>query len=176
MIRDYITSKQLVALEKNNHSIGIYPRKHIVCVDGFKYYKINACTLLRYKYYKKHGFLVIVDEIQTGIGRTGKFFNYEYLNFIPDALATAKGLGGGLPLGSFLVSEKLADIFDVGEHGTTFGGNPLACATGLATVKVVSEKSFLNDVAEKGHYFKDQLQQLKDKHSSVIKDVRGRGA
>lgn len=124
---------------------------------------------------KEYGFLVIADEIQTGIGRTGKFFNYEHLKLVPDAIATAKGLGGGLPLGSFLVSEKLADIFDVGEHGTTFGGNPLACATGLATVKVVSEPSFLNDVTEKGEYFKTLLLQLKEKHSTIIKDVRGRG-
>lgn len=131
----------------------------------------NTIAALREKY----GFLVIADEIQTGVGRTGKFYNYEYLDLVPDAIASAKALGGGLPLGSFLVSEKLADIFDVGEHGTTFGGNPLACATGLETVNIVSEKSFLDKVTETGSHFKTDLMRLKDKYPAIVKDVRGRG-
>lgn len=124
---------------------------------------------------KKYGFLVIADEIQTGISRTGKFYYHEFLNLIPDAIATAKGLGGGLPLGAFLVSEKLTEIFNIGEHGTTFGGNPLACATGLATVSVVSKPSFLKQVTDVGAYFKNKLQVLADKYPSIISEIRGRG-
>jgi len=123
----------------------------------------------------KYNYLVVCDEIQTGIGRTGKFYNFEYFDFMPDAIATAKGLGGGLPLAAFLVSDKLADVFDVGEHGTTYGGNPLACATGLATVNVVSEASFLNQIVESGQYFKNALNELAQKYSNLIKDVRGKG-
>jgi len=123
----------------------------------------------------KYNYLIVCDEIQTGVGRTGRFYNYEYFDFKPDAIATAKGLGGGLPLAAFLVSEKLADVFNIGEHGTTYGGNPLACATGLATVNVVSEPSFLKDVAENGRYFKDELIKLAKQYSKLIRDVRGKG-
>jgi len=123
----------------------------------------------------KHNFLVICDEIQTGVGRTGKFYNFEYFDFEPDVIATAKGLGGGLPLAAFLVSEKLADVFDIGEHGTTYGGNPLACATGLATVESVSESAFLAGVIEKGNYFKSKLEELAFKYQGLIKEVRGKG-
>jgi len=124
---------------------------------------------------ERYNYLVICDEIQTGVGRTGKFYSYEYFDFQPDAIATAKGLGGGLPLAAFLVSEKLADVFNIGEHGTTYGGNPLACATGLATVNVVSEPSFLKDVAEKGRYFKDKLDKLAGTYPTLVSEVRGRG-
>ncbi len=124
---------------------------------------------------KKYNFLIIADEIQTGVGRTGLFYNFERYNFIPDAIATAKGLGGGLPLGAFLVSEKLAHVLDIGEHGTTYGGNPLACASGLATVQFVSDKKFLNDIATKGLYFKNALEGLKQKYPGIIKEVRGKG-
>lgn len=123
----------------------------------------------------KYDFLVIDDEIQTGVGRTGKFYHCEYFKYKPDAIATAKGLGGGLPLAAFLVSEKLSDVFDVGEHGTTYGGNPLACATGLAAVNVVSKTEFLDHVIETGTYFKGKLNLLADKYSDLIKDVRGKG-
>ena len=123
----------------------------------------------------KHNFLVVCDEIQTGVGRSGKFYNFEYYDFVPDAIATAKGLGGGLPLAAFLVSEKLAEVFDVGEHGTTYGGNPLACATGLATVESVSESAFLEDIIEKGNYFKNKLEGLASKYPGLIKEVRGKG-
>jgi acetylornithine/N-succinyldiaminopimelate aminotransferase len=123
----------------------------------------------------KYDYLVICDEIQTGVGRSGRFYNFEYFDFEPDAIATAKGLGGGLPLAAFLVSEKLADVFNVGEHGTTYGGNPLACATGLATVNIVSAHPFLKDVAEKGRYFKDELSKLAKAYPKLIHDVRGKG-
>jgi acetylornithine/N-succinyldiaminopimelate aminotransferase len=124
---------------------------------------------------KKYSFLIIADEIQTGVGRTGVFYNFERYNFVPDAIATAKGLGGGLPLGAFLVSEKLATVLDLGEHGTTYGGNPLACASGLAAVRFISDKIFLNAVVVKGAYFKNALENLKQKYSKIINDVRGQG-
>lgn len=124
---------------------------------------------------KKYDYLVITDEIQTGIGRTGKFYNFQHYDFIPDAIATAKGLGGGLPLGAFLVAEHLNSVFDYGEHGTTYGGNPLACATGLATVEIVSQEDFLNNVIETGDYFRDKLSGLAKLYPGVIKEVRGRG-
>lgn len=124
---------------------------------------------------EKYHYLIVCDEIQTGVGRTGKFYNFEDFNFQPDAMATAKGLGGGLPLAAFLVSEKLSDVFNVGEHGTTYGGNPLACATGLATVNVVSEPSFLKDVTAKGLYFKDELNKLAKSFPNLVRDVRGKG-
>lgn len=124
---------------------------------------------------EKYNFLLIADEIQTGVGRTGVFYNYENYDFVPDAIATAKGIGGGLPLGAFLVSEKLANIFNVGEHGTTFGGNPLACATGLATVTFVSDKHFLHKVTANGKYFKSKLEKLRLKYPNLITEIRGRG-
>ncbi|KAA3617450.1 MAG: acetylornithine/succinylornithine family transaminase [Calditrichaeota bacterium] len=124
---------------------------------------------------EKYDFLVVADEIQTGVGRTGAFYNFEHYDFIPDAIATAKGLGGGLPLGAFLVSEKIKDLFKIGEHGTTYGGNPLACATGLATVNYVSTDTFLKSIIEKGTYFKAKLESLAKKYPSIIKEVRGRG-
>jgi len=124
---------------------------------------------------EKHNYLIIADEIQTGIGRTGVFYNYEHYDFIPDAIATAKGMGGGLPLGAFLVSDKLASVFDIGEHGTTYGGNPLACATGFATVDFVSNKQFLQEIENKGNYFKSSLDKLHLKYPKIIKEVRGRG-
>jgi len=124
---------------------------------------------------KRLGFLLIQDEIQTGIGRTGKFYHYEHTGLIPDAIATAKGLGGGLPLGAFLVADHLSEIFDPGEHGTTYGGNPLACATGLAVVREVSKPSFLQNVESMGHYFKKQLGYLAAKYTEHVREVRGKG-
>jgi len=124
---------------------------------------------------EKYGFLTIMDEIQTGIGRTGKFFYYEHADFIPDAIATAKGLGGGLPLGAFLVGEHLTKIFTKGEHGTTYGGNPLACATGLATVNTVSEELFLKNVERRGNYLKSLLYAIAQDFQDIAVDVRGIG-
>ncbi len=132
---------------------------------------INALVTGREKY----NFLIVADEIQTGVGRTGTFYNYEHYNFTPDAIASAKGIGGGLPLGAFLITEKLVNVFNTGEHGTTYGGNPLACATGLATVSFVSDNQFLQEVAAKGNYFKSKLARLFEKYPRHIIDVRGRG-
>ena len=124
---------------------------------------------------QQYDFLIIADEIQTGVGRTGTFYYYQQTDILPDAVATAKALGGGLPLGAFLLSEALADIFDPGEHGTTYGGNPLACAAGLAVVETISKESFLERVRQNGDYFKTLLKGLSDEYKDIISDVRGEG-
>ncbi len=124
---------------------------------------------------RQYGYLVVADEIQTGVGRTGAFYYYQKRGVMPDAVATAKGLGGGLPLGAFLLNEKLSTVLQRGEHGTTYGGNPLACAAGLATVKVVQEPSFLKQVESTGAYFKQQLRNFAQQYEGIVKDVRGEG-
>ena len=124
---------------------------------------------------RKYGFKIVADEIQTGVGRTGSFYYYEQSGLKPDAIATAKGLGGGLPLGAFLVSDELSDVFKRGEHGTTYGGNPLACATGLAVVKLVSEQDFLNTVQQRGQYLRGLLYEIKEEFPAHVVDVRGQG-
>ena len=124
---------------------------------------------------EKYGFLLIADEIQTGVGRSGSFYYYEQTGLVPDAIASAKGLGGGLPLGAFLVNEKLADIFKRGEHGSTYGGNPLACAAGLAAVNIISDPQFLENIQKRGRYFNGLLYELAEEFKEVIVEVRGKG-
>ena len=123
----------------------------------------------------KFGYLIVADEIQTGVGRTGAFYYYQKRGVMPDAIATAKGLGGGLPLGAFVLNDKLSTVLQRGEHGTTYGGNPLACASGLATVNVVKESDFLSQVQKTGAYFKDQLQAFARQYPDIVKEVRGEG-
>lgn len=124
---------------------------------------------------EKYDYLLIADEIQTGVGRTGKFYYFENTNVIPDAIASAKGMGGGLPLGCFFVNEQLADVFNKGEHGTTCGGNPLACAAGLATVNKVSDILFLKKIDQIGGYFKNLLYEIQNEFNDIVVDVRGQG-
>ncbi len=124
---------------------------------------------------KKHDYLIIVDEIQTGVGRTGHFFYSETFSFTPDAMATAKGLGGGLPLAAFLVAGHLEQVFSPGEHGTTYGGNPLACASGLATVNTIAEPSFLKHVRETGGYLMERLEGVASAYPDLCGEVRGQG-
>ncbi len=120
--------------------------------------------------------LLILDEVQTGIGRTGQFFAYEHFGIEPDIMTLAKGLGGGFPIGAMLAREEVAQAFGPGSHASTFGGNPLACAAGLATVEAVLEDGIvLEECRQKGQYFKEALLRLKDKYSTVVEDVRGLG-
>lgn len=123
----------------------------------------------------KFGFLLIADEIQSGLGRTGKFFAFEHLNIVPDIVVVAKPLGGGLPLGAFLGNEKVADVFTYGTHGTTFGGNPVACAAGIETIKEIMERGVIDNAIVTGNYLKEKLISLKAKYPGLIRDVRGRG-
>jgi acetylornithine/N-succinyldiaminopimelate aminotransferase len=123
----------------------------------------------------KYGFLLIADEIQSGLGRTGKLFAFDHFDIKPDIVVIAKPLGGGLPLGAFLGNEKVADVFTYGVHGTTFGGNPVACAAGLATLKEILLNHVMDNAAKIGNYLKSKLENLKSKYPNLVQDVRGKG-
>ena len=121
-------------------------------------------------YCSENDILLIIDEVQTGVGRTGSFYCYEQFGIKPDIISSAKGIGGGLPMGACLCSEKLKDVMSPSTHGTTYGGNPIACAGALEVLKRVSDKKFLEDVAEKGSYIKEKLLKIKG-----VSEVRGMG-
>ncbi len=118
--------------------------------------------------------LLIFDEVQCGLARTGKLFAYEHYGVEPDIMTLAKAVAGGFPMGALLAKEKAAGCFQPGDHASTFGGNPLAAAAGCAAVSILADKGFLAETAEKGRYFAEKLQQLKGKYS-FITDVRGKG-
>jgi len=122
-----------------------------------------------------HGLLLIFDEVQTGMGRTGRFFAYEHCGIHPDILTSAKGIGGGFPMSACLATADAARGLTVGVHGTTFGGNPLAMAIGNATLDVILAPGFLEHVARLGLDLRQRLAELKDSHGSVIEEVRGEG-
>ncbi len=120
--------------------------------------------------------LLILDEVQTGMGRTGKLFAYEHHHITPDMMTIAKGLGGGTPIGALLSTEKVASSFKPGNHASTFGGNPLVCAAAVATLETILEDGFVLDHCNRvGKYFLDRLNQLKEYHPEKIIDVRGKG-
>jgi acetylornithine/N-succinyldiaminopimelate aminotransferase len=121
----------------------------------------------------ERGILLILDEIQTGIGRIGSLFAYEQYGVEPDIMTLAKGLGGGVPIGAFLAKES-ASVFTPGEHGSTFGGNPLVCAAGLATLKFIIHNDVPGKVRQVGRYFINGLEELKAKFV-FISEIRGRG-
>ena len=123
----------------------------------------------------QHGILLIFDEVQTGIGRTGILFAYERTGVTPDIMAIAKGIGGGFPLGACLGSAEAAKGMTVGTHGSTYGGNPLATAVGNAVLDVTLAPGFLDHVRRIGLLFKQRLAELKDRHPAVIAEVRGEG-
>ncbi|EFO34326.1 acetylornithine aminotransferase [Roseibium sp. TrichSKD4] len=122
-----------------------------------------------------NGILLIFDEIQTGVGRTGKLFAHEWAGVAPDLMAIAKGIGGGFPMGACLATEEVAACLTPGTHGTTFGGNPLAMAVGNAVLDVVLEDGFLEQVERKGLLLKQKLAGLVDTHPQVLAEVRGKG-
>jgi acetylornithine/N-succinyldiaminopimelate aminotransferase len=121
------------------------------------------------------GLLLIFDEIQTGVGRTGKLFAYEWSGVTPDIMTVAKGIGGGFPMGACLATAEAGKGLTLGTHGTTFGGNPLAMAVGNAVLDVILEPGFLESVERKGLLLKQRLAELKDRHPNVIAEVRGQG-
>ncbi|OPL09285.1 MAG: acetylornithine aminotransferase [delta proteobacterium ML8_F1] len=121
----------------------------------------------------KQDALLIFDEVQAGIGRTGSFFAYQGFDVIPDVIAMAKGLGGGVPIGALMVNKK-ADVLTFGDHGCTFGGNPLVTAVSNAVVDTVSNEEFLKEVKAKGEYFKEKLLPLVEEYD-FIKGIKGRG-
>jgi acetylornithine/N-succinyldiaminopimelate aminotransferase len=121
---------------------------------------------------EQHGLLLIVDEIQTGMGRTGKLFHHEYAGIRPDIMTLGKGIGGGVPLGALLATQK-ASCFEHGDQGGTFNGNPLMCAVGVAVLEEVARPSFLNAVVDAGVFLEGELQKLSARHG--LGEVRGRG-
>lgn len=123
----------------------------------------------------EHGLLLIFDEIQTGVGRTGKFFAHEMYGVMPDIMSIAKGIGGGFPMGACLATEEAASGMTLGTHGTTFGGNPLAMAVGNAVLDVVLAPGFIENVGKISLRLKQSLAELKDKHPEVVAEIRGEG-
>lgn len=122
----------------------------------------------------RHGLLLIFDEVQVGIGRTGKLFAHEHFDVTPDIMTLAKALAGGAPIGAMLAKDEVAASFSPGTHGSTFGGNPLVTAAGVAAIRAVLEEGLLNRAEEMGEYLVGELERLKEKYS-FIADVRGIG-
>ncbi len=117
---------------------------------------------------EKHGYLVIIDEVQTGFGRTGKWFAKEHYGFQPDIMTMAKAMGSGFPIGCTAISEEVAEKLERGDHGSTFGGNPLACAAGLATIEIIEKYRLVENSEKMGEYFMRRLRE-------VFNEVRGKG-
>jgi len=124
---------------------------------------------------KKYEFAIVADEIQTGIGRTGKKFGFSDFDISPDIIVLAKALGGGLPLGAFLATSKFDDIFKAGNHGTTFGGNPVCCAAGKVVLTEVFENGLMEHVKIEGEYLISQLNELAKLFPEKISKIRGKG-
>lgn len=124
----------------------------------------------------EYGLLLILDEVQTGIGRTGKLFAYEHYDIKPDIMTLAKGLGGGVPIGALLATDKVASVFQPGSHASTFGGNPLVCAAAIATLETILEDGLiLENCNRMSRYFMSKLEELKKSNPESIVDVRGKG-
>ena len=120
----------------------------------------------------KHGLLLILDEVQTGVGRTGTFFAHEQSGIVPDLMSVAKGIGGGFPLGAVLASEEAAAGLQPGKHGSTFGGNPLAMAVGNAVLDIVLQPEFLENVSRKSGLLRQRLAEIEDQFSDLVAEVR----
>jgi acetylornithine/N-succinyldiaminopimelate aminotransferase len=134
-----------------------------VCIKGLR----RLCD--------KKGILLILDEVQCGIGRSGDFFAFDKSKVKPDIVPIAKGIGGGYPLGAVLMNKKVASGMTPGTHGSTFGGNPLAMQIGNKVLDIIFKKNFLTKVKKNSKYFHNQLHQVKKEFPKLIKDVRGRG-
>jgi acetylornithine/succinyldiaminopimelate/putrescine aminotransferase len=127
-----------------------------------------------FKLKETYGFLVIADEVQSGIGRTGDFFSFEKYGVRPDIITVAKAMGGGLPLGAILATEEAASLLDKGMHGTTYGGNPVACVAGSVVVEEVCN-GLMAHVKEIGDYLNAQLEAVRSEFPEQIREIRGRG-
>ncbi|GAG33941.1 unnamed protein product, partial [marine sediment metagenome] len=122
----------------------------------------------------KLGLLLIFDEVQTGIGRTGKMFCYQHYSVEPDILVLAKSLGGGFPIGAVIAQRKIADTLQPGTHASTFGGSPLACVSALAVFQAIEKEGLLANVQKMGAYLSKKLKHLQEKYH-IIKELRGKG-
>ncbi|MEW5806051.1 MAG: aspartate aminotransferase family protein [Acidobacteriota bacterium] len=123
----------------------------------------------------KYGFLIIADEIQSGLGRTGRLFGFQHYDVQPDIVVIAKPLGGGLPLGAILGGAIVADVLQPGVHGTTFGGNPVACAAGVVVLQEIMENGLINNANQMGQILKSKLLEVKKEFPTLVRDVRGFG-
>jgi acetylornithine/N-succinyldiaminopimelate aminotransferase len=123
----------------------------------------------------EHGLVLIFDEVQCGMGRSGDLFRYQHTGVTPDVMAIAKALGGGFPVGAFLATEEVAKGMTAGTHGSTFGGNPLAMAVANTVLDVMLEPDFLESVRRKSLLFKQRLAEIKDRHTDIITEIRGEG-
>ena len=142
--------------------------------NGIKVHTNNFLRIVR-KICNKKNILLILDEVQCGIGRSGKFFAFEYSNIKPDIVPIAKGIGGGFPIGAVLINKKTSSAMIPGTHGSTFGGNPLAMSVGNAVLDQILKKSFLKNVQKNSKYFHSELKKIQIQHSNIIKEVRGVG-
>ncbi len=123
----------------------------------------------------KKKILLILDEVQCGIGRTGKFFSFEYAKVKPDIVPIAKGIGGGFPVGAVLMTNRVAKYMSPGSHGSTFGGNPLAMSVGNAVLDQIIKKNFLKNITKLSNYFLKELNKIKNIYPEIIKEIRGKG-
>ena len=158
-------------INKNTAAIMVEP---IMGEGGIKEIPDWCLKELR-KLCNKKKILLILDEVQCGISRSGDFFAFEKSKVKPDIVPIAKGIGGGFPIGAVLMNKKVSNGMTPGTHGSTFGGNPLAMAVGNTVMDIVSNKKFLNNVKKLSKYFLASLNQIKEKHPSIIKEIRGRG-
>jgi acetylornithine aminotransferase len=132
-------------------------------------HRVNAAFISRLKELaEEHDFLIVADEIQAGCGRTGTFFSYMPYNIMPDLVCAAKPLGGGLPLGAIIGSEKVAEVFTPGSHGTTFGGNPVACAAGLAMIEAIQADDLMQNTLETGAMMRASFEKMAEKHAQIL--------
>ncbi len=139
--------------------------------------KVNSVKFLKQvkSICKNKNILLILDEVQCGIGRSGKFFAYEYANIKPDIVPIAKGIGGGFPIGAVLMTKKVSDCMGPGTHGSTFGGNPLAMSVGNAVMDQILKKNFLKNIRKLSKYFIKELNKIKNNYPNLISEVRGIG-
>lgn len=172
---DYVEYNNIEALEKmmseNTAAVMLEPIQgeggvHVPTAEYLK--KVRALC-------DKYNAVLIFDEIQTGIGRSGEFFAYDKFGVKPDVVTLAKGLAGGVPIGAFITSDKIANVLHAGDHGSTFGGNPLACAAADVVLATVGNEAFLKHVEEMGDYMKSRLEAIKTKFPTLVKEVRGVG-
>lgn len=140
---------------------------------GYRFPSPSYFPMLR-RLCDEQGLLLILDEVQTGVGRTGRWFAYEHFGIRPDAVTLAKGLGGGVPIGALLATERVAEAFQPGDHGSTFGGNPLACAAATAVVETIEHEGLVQRAAEVGAYLVQRLRRLAERQPAIT-EVRGLG-
>ncbi|OGC07476.1 hypothetical protein A2230_03050 [candidate division WOR-1 bacterium RIFOXYA2_FULL_36_21] len=171
----YISSLDLDSVKKliNEHQIAGIIVEPIMGEGGYKVISSDFLQGLR-KLCDQSGVLLIADEVQSGIGRTGRWFAFEYAGIVPDVIVLAKGIASGFPLGVCVASKDLMSKWSPGAHGSTFGGNPVCCAAAVATINVIKEKGLLGKAEKLGKYLIKRLEKLKNKYSQ-IKDVRGIG-